>query len=317
VWTDVHSGVLQPDGRLFRIDDPNQASVVDLANGVTQRSFPGFGREWPRHIALSPDARFAAYGVLEGSVTVIDTEAGEVVAVLRDIQELNAGHDMPVAVVLFGARFSNDGRWLTAASLSGSAVVWDTTTWRRAAVLQPAIADVNGAVNPVFDPTGRYLAVSRGRTSMVLFDATTLEQVREIPLGVQGLPYQATFDPTGRRLVVVLDTKQALTYDVATGDRLAAPLTADWTSTVTFVDSDTLAIPVPERDLVRLWHLDLSRIGAQACRAAGRNLTRDEWQRLGPVGEPYRLTCPQFGEPPTDPTMSVEQLPVVVDLPAD
>jgi hypothetical protein len=64
-----------------------------------------------------------------------------------------------------------------------------------------------------------------------------------------------------------------------------------------------------------IWHLDPARLEAEACRAAGRNLTRDEWARLGPAGVGYHLTCSQFDEPPADPTLSVEQPPVTVQTP--
>jgi WD40 repeat protein len=238
------------------------------------------------------------------------------VARLTDLQELNAGNEFPAAQWVLGSHFSPDGHWLTAASWSGAAVVWNTATWRRAAMLEPAIADVNGSVIPTFDPSGRYLAASRGRTSMVLFDATTLKPVRDLPLRVQGLPYHAAFDPSGRRLVVVLDTQQALTFDVDTGARLGASVPADYLGSVVFVDDDTLAVPATGRGQLRLWHLDARRLEAEACKMAGRNLSRAEWTRLGPAGQPYRPTCPQFGEPPDDPTLSVEQPPVSIETPA-
>ena len=46
-----------------------------------------------------------------------------------------------------------------------------------------------------------------------------------------------------------------------------------------------------------LWHMarteDAAVRGEQACTAAGRNLSREEWsEHLG--AEPYRRTCPQF-----------------------
>jgi len=113
----------------------------------------------------------------------------------------------------------------------------------------------------------------------------------------------------------VVDTAGAITYDVATGRRLGAPLVADLTTGVEFINATTLALAAPARQLLLLWHLDHGRLVAEACRAAGRNLTHDEWARLGPAGESYRLSCPQYGEPPNDPTLSVEQLPVPIDMP--
>jgi WD40 repeat protein len=311
-------GSIQPDGSLLAMDGTTgTASILDPATGATDRSFPvPRGDVFPLYFALSQDRRFLVSGSFEGLVTVIDTNTGAEVAHLTDLQELNGGNQFPYAALVPAPRFSRDGHRLVAAAWSGAAVAWDTSTWTRLAVIEPAIADVDGATRPAFDPTGRYLAVSHGRTRMDLVDADTLQPIRQIPLGVQGLPYQATFDPTGKRLMVVLDTQQALVYDVATGTRVGAPLSADSSSGVVFADETTVASPVPGRDIVRLWHLDEDRLETDGCRAAGRNLTRTEWARLGPVGTPYHLTCPQFGEPPDDPTSSVEQPPVSIEVPA-
>jgi WD40 repeat protein len=45
---------------------------------------------------------------------------------------------------------------------------------------------------------------------------------------------------------------------------------------------------------VQLWDLDPDAWRDAACRIAGRNLTRDEWERYMPHGEPYQATCPQW-----------------------
>jgi DNA-binding SARP family transcriptional activator/WD40 repeat protein len=311
-------GSIQADGRLLAIDGTTgTASILDAETGAIAQSFPGpRGDVFPLYVSLSGDGRFLATGSFEGLVTVTDTRTGAEVARLTDLQDANAGNQFPFASLVPAPQFSKDGRHLVGAAWSGAAVAWDTTTWKKEAVLEPAIADVNGSTTPAFDPSGRYLAVSRGRTSVDLFDAGTLQPVRHIPLGVQGVPFQARFDPSGDRILVVLDTQQALTYDVRTGQRVGTPLAADYSSGMIFTDAATLVTPVPGRDVLRLWHLDLDRLQDEGCRAAGRNLTRDEWQRLGPTGEAYHLTCPQFGEPPSDPTLSVEQPPARLEVPS-
>ena len=111
-------------------------------------------------------------------------------------------------------------------------------------------------MTPAFDFTGRYLAVSRGRTSIDLFDATTLQPIRSIPLGVQGLPYRAGFDPAGTRLGVLLDTEGILVYDVATGRPLLSPLPAEFSTDFTFIDATTVAVANAAHQRALLWHLD-------------------------------------------------------------
>ncbi|ABW10032.1 transcriptional activator domain [Parafrankia sp. EAN1pec] len=51
-----------------------------------------------------------------------------------------------------------------------------------------------------------------------------------------------------------------------------------------------------DRGIAQVWHVDLPEWMATACRIAGRNLTRVEWERYLP-GEPYRASCAQW--PPT------------------
>jgi DNA-binding beta-propeller fold protein YncE len=45
---------------------------------------------------------------------------------------------------------------------------------------------------------------------------------------------------------------------------------------------------------VQLWDLDPDAWRDAACRLAGRNLSRDEWERYMPQGEPYQGTCSQW-----------------------
>jgi len=43
-----------------------------------------------------------------------------------------------------------------------------------------------------------------------------------------------------------------------------------------------------------VWNVDPDTWPAIACRAAGRNMTLEEWEQFGPQGEPYRATCPEW-----------------------
>lgn len=53
------------------------------------------------------------------------------------------------------------------------------------------------------------------------------------------------------------------------------------------------AVAGSDRGIAQVWHVDLSEWKATACRIAGRNLTRAEWERYLP-GEPYRASCAQW-----------------------
>jgi hypothetical protein len=85
--------------------------------------------------------------------------------------------------------------------------------------------------------------------------------------------------------------------DVESGTRIGVPLRVAGDAS-----TDNNGILVVEHGLyygpptgpVVYYDLDPTSWEATACRAAGRNLTRAEWDRyLGTLGE-YRATCPQY-----------------------
>ena len=56
-------------------------------------------------VDVSTDGRLEAYGSLDGSVTVVDTQAASTVAHLLDLQELNAGNEFPATSFIAPQRF--------------------------------------------------------------------------------------------------------------------------------------------------------------------------------------------------------------------
>jgi hypothetical protein len=63
--------------------------------------------------------------------------------------------------------------------------------------------------------------------------------------------------------------------------------------------ADGTTLLVQSDDHVSVWNYDRTTWLDIACTLAGRNLTRAEWDELGPRTIEYRATCPQF---PTDDT---------------
>ena len=45
---------------------------------------------------------------------------------------------------------------------------------------------------------------------------------------------------------------------------------------------------------LRVYDFDVDRYGEIACQAAGRNMTRQEWELYGPRNETYHATCAQW-----------------------
>ena len=291
------------DGSMVVLSN-DTGTVFDPATGAVVSTFDPGGPV--TSFSSSVDGTLLSLGRVDGSVRVVEARTGDTVVDLDDLARLDADNGFPFATVVGGSAFSPDGRLLVASTWSGASGAWDVGDWETFRPLTPSVLDVNGAAPPRFDPSGAVLAVSHGRAGMRLFDGATLSELREVPFGTQGLPTQAAFDPTGTRLAVAFDTGTAVVYDVTDGSTIGAPLPASPLTGLAFVDADTLIVGSTTSPALHVWHLDPTTLTRAACLAVGRNLTRDEWARFGPRDTAYRLTCPEFGEPPDDPTGSVD-----------
>jgi hypothetical protein len=162
--------------------------------------------------------------------------------------------------------------------------------------------------------SGAFQATS-GRQLLILDTATGIVERTLTPAGIQGV---ADLLRDGR-LVVVADTvpsadgKTTLSagrlYDTASGEQLGEPLPIGPLPNGVLehgrynqVTGGLVASPgtneflayTPSSDQsVTVWDVDLTHWQATACRVAGRNLTRAEWDQYLP-GQPYHVTCPQW-----------------------
>jgi len=98
-------------------------------------------------------------------------------------------------------------------------------------------------------------------------------------------------------------------FDFATGVQLGEPLPigpipadpatqGDYFQVAGYAASNPdgtrfITAPAGPGESVVLWDVNLADWEAMACRIAGRNLSRTEWDQYLP-GQPYRVTCPQW-----------------------
>ena len=232
-------GGLLADGSLLRFTF-EEGSIVDPRTGKVRGRFPGVGPV--ASFGASGDGRFVALGLPDGAVVVMDTVDNAEIARLTDLQDVNAANDFPFTDVVWGVRFSPDGRRLVASTWSGASGTWNVDTWSGFTLLTPGVVDVNGASPPAFDPTGRLLAVSYGRVGMRLFDAATLEPAGVIPFGTQGLPCRppSTQRATASPSPSIPPPRWSTTSRPATA--VGAPLPAAPLASTTYLDNDTLVL---------------------------------------------------------------------------
>ncbi len=159
------------------------------------------------------------------------------------------------------------------------------------------------------DLSSRDLLATDSTTGQVTFrDVRTLHQVGS-PMSVgPGAATDMSFSADGSLLMTLWSDRTVRLIDaharVALGDSidLALPLAADAPKDLADSDWFAAALRHDGRQLaiggrgtaITLWDLDVNDWARDACRVAGRNLTREEWQTyLGSLG-PYHVTCPQY-----------------------
>jgi hypothetical protein len=109
-------------------------------------------------------------------------------------------------------------------------------------------------------------------------------------LGGQSLWYVS---PDGRVATSGGATGVTRLYDLQTGTQIGNPFPSTTAYTLGLVSPDGRSMLVPGAASI-LWDIDPASWREKACTAAGRNLTKLEWQQHMPSDEPYRATCPEF-----------------------
>jgi WD40 repeat protein len=238
--------------------------------------------------AFTPDRRqFLAPWVFgEGILDVYDVASRRLIHHLTDVDDAAP----PLTSYSNSPKFSTDGRRLVYPTESEYVGVYDTDTWNLVELLDPTV----GFTNLAFTPDGAH-AITLSSRGLELRDANDL---RSVLLGaVPGVD-----DPgTGRVLEITTDGRYLKTagfngaqlWDPTTLVPIGEPFEHDqdvWAATLA-TETNQLATVVDGATVI--WNVDLAEWPELACRAVGRNLTREEWKKFGPSGE-YHATCDRW-----------------------
>jgi WD40 repeat protein len=271
VATATNSPIFRRDGVLQTVNDSNHVVEYDPNTGRTHDTgivLPG-GHVLSNIALHEPDR--AVYGLDDGTMVVIDTARAQIVRAIKT--------DL---VGVLGVGWSPDGRRLFAAGQTEQAEVLDAATGKKIATLPTPAANV------VVSPDGSLMATAAFNGTIRFVDTTTLKQVGDALSGGVSFAAQIQFTPDGRTFITSGLDNTLRIFDVASRRQVGVPIAiASWGAAISR-DSKTIAITT-DRGVARL-SLDAAALRRAACRAAGRNLTAEEWaQYVG--GEPDRL-CP-------------------------
>jgi WD40 repeat protein len=233
-------------------------------------------------VELSHDGRWvlSANGAeVFDALHVYDAETGELVL------------DTPADIgpVVSGS-FAPDSSRFTIVSEEGTVQHFSTDDWSR------NIDDRTDIRFLTYSPYQHVAATSDADGAILLRDAETLDPISPPMIGHQSqigdLGRGFFFGEDGRFLVSAA-TDGARLWDLTTwteiGDGFPSP------NLVAAGGADGgPSLFTSVGDEVLIWNLDVEAWPEIACQAAGRNLTRDEWDRFGPPADPYQATCPQW-----------------------
>jgi serine/threonine protein kinase/DNA-binding SARP family transcriptional activator/WD40 repeat protein len=261
------------DSPILRADDVLQAvgednHVVEFDPRTRRTRDTGIvlpGGSVVANVALYDD--LTAYGLDDGAIVIVDTRRGEIVRTIAT--------DM---TAVYGLEWSVDGQRLFAAGQTEQVEVFDAANGGRVAVLP-----VRGG-SLQLSPDGQLLATAAFDGEVNFFDATTLQREGDPVKGVLG--GQLQFTPDGRTIAASGFDNTMRLIDVESRTQIGTPLAIAAAGADFSPDSKQMAFST-DRGVVRLG-IDAATLTDAACRAAGRELTDEEWkQYIG--GTPHQL----------------------------
>lgn len=182
-------------------------------------------------------------------------------------------------------------------TVSGASQLLDTTTW----TLGPSPLAFGEAREAQWSPDGSVVVTLSTSGELMVRDGDTLAP-RQVLSGalasvrtVQDTGATVAISDDGAYVLAAVDG-QARLWDVATGAPVGSPFgtVADDGPRPTVASGPAPVYLRLDGNVLRRWAFDVGRYRELACRAAGRNMTREEWATYGPRSEPYRATCEQW-----------------------
>ena len=273
-------------------------SVWDPATGTFVAFPPIPNRLWAWTVGAN-DA-YVAIGWVDGSFDVFDRrERSSIGHFTLPFDALSPGETSIVTLT-----FSPDGRRLIATTGTDGVAIYDTTTWTIVDTLAQTVrgneVEGKGFQYLVYTPDGRFAVTYSAFQGLDVRDPSTFDVIRGIPSETLTFFLTRALDISADgSMIIVQSIDGPRLYDFATLEPIGDPYpheawSAEGPSATYAHDVDRLATNVGASVVVH--DVDPDMWESNACLLAGRNLSRAEWTHYG-FTEPYRLTCPQWGEP--------------------
>lgn len=211
-WShDGHTVIPSPDGKVVLCSHDDATFVVEAQSGKEIRRLSQGILPWGQPIHRGRPWTLLAKD--RKKLIAVDYRTGKEIGSLPDWGWIVCWH--PSAPVVAVGSFIADNR----------ISLWDVTTGRL--VVPPLLGQSNTGVNPVFDPTGRYLLSTEWSDILRVWDASTGRLVFQTPLGYSG---GINFGPDRETVAPAIQGHKLGFYRVYPGEglRIVTPANRGW-----------------------------------------------------------------------------------------
>jgi DNA-binding SARP family transcriptional activator/WD40 repeat protein/tRNA A-37 threonylcarbamoyl transferase component Bud32 len=268
------------DGTLLSFTPDRHLVRIDIDKGIVE-TFPiVFDDATSNSTFFSLNEPFqVARGNVEGVVEILDVASGRKVATV----ETGLG-------AIYGMYLSKDRSLLYAAGQEEELGVFDVETGER-------IDTIEHAANVAASFDEKVLATTAFDGTITFYDTATRQPTGDPVFGGTAFVFVIGFSPDDSIMFGSGLDGQLRFFDVAGRQQIgpaidlgAIDLDMPW------IDSDMHSVLAQTQFGIADITFDGPTLLDEACRAAGRNLTRGEWRQY--VGGGYRTLCPQWETPP-------------------
>lgn len=297
----------EKNARLWNLESPDPGASPVL---VPQQ------KETIRSVVISPDSRWLVARNDDQSALLWNLETFSTNAQPIELQSYEPppeeppeagpryvtfmrGHDGVISTVAF----TPDGRWLVTRGHQNTASLWNLTSndpAKNRLVLEGHTKNISSVA---ISPDGRWLATGSADRTAALWRLDARDQdARPVFLhGHEAPVFDVTISPDSRWLLTRSDDKTARLWDLTAEDPAKSAIVIHGDDEpIRFAafspDGRWLLIGDKRATALQLWPLRLEEVLQRARRAAGRNLTINEWS-LFLSNQPYQKTFPDFPWP--------------------
>ena len=161
---------------------------------------------------------------------------------------------------------------------NGESFVLDVRTGEETPSLLPA----GEAAIVAFSHSGKLVATADLSGDVVVRDGSTFEVLHRLNAAEPVSPFMSmSFSDDERFLLTVHPTGGRL-WDVASGQIIGERIPTMEATAPSALPGKATHLLTAAKQWVQIWDLDVDRWEELACMAAGRNLTRQEWEQVGP-----------------------------------